>query len=59
MGSNPTGGMDVCVCVLCEFILCLPHVEAGKDTSTVIRKKVNEDLSLDKPLRVIYRITAN
>jgi hypothetical protein len=66
-------------CVLCAFILCLPRVEAGKNTSTVIpasrkrrRKgnpvvsgeivpadfeKVNEDLSLDKPLQVIYRIS--
>jgi hypothetical protein len=24
------------VCVLCAFILCLPHVEAVKNTSTVI-----------------------
>jgi hypothetical protein len=24
------------VCVLCAFILCLPRVEAGKNTSTVI-----------------------
>jgi hypothetical protein len=24
------------VCVLCAFILCLPHVEADKNTSTVI-----------------------
>jgi hypothetical protein len=24
------------VCVLCVFILCLPRVEAGKNTSTVI-----------------------
>jgi hypothetical protein len=32
--SNPTIGMDVCV--LCAFILCLPRVEAGKNTSTVI-----------------------
>jgi hypothetical protein len=70
------------VCVMCAFILCLPLVEAGKNTSTVIpasrkrrqkgnsvvsgetvpadlRKKVNEDLSLDKPLQVIHRITAN
>jgi hypothetical protein len=23
-------------CVLCAFILCLPRVEAGKNTSTVI-----------------------
>jgi hypothetical protein len=35
------------VFVLCAFILCLPHVEAGKNTSTVIpasrkrRKKGN------------------
>jgi hypothetical protein len=61
------------VCVVCAFILCLPPVEAGKNTSIVIlanrkrrqkgnpvvscetvladiRKKVNEDLSLDKPV---------
>jgi hypothetical protein len=79
VGSNPTGGMDVCVCV---YILCLPRVEAGKNTSTVIpacrkrrregnpvvsgetvpadlKEKVNEDLSLYKPLQVMYRITAN
>jgi hypothetical protein len=24
------------VCVLCAFILCLPRVEAGKNTSSVI-----------------------
>jgi hypothetical protein len=24
------------VCVLCAFILCSPHVEVGKNTSTVI-----------------------
>jgi hypothetical protein len=24
------------VCVLCAFILCLPRVQAGKNTSTVI-----------------------
>jgi hypothetical protein len=24
------------VCVLCAFILCLPRVEAGKNTSTVV-----------------------
>jgi hypothetical protein len=24
------------VCVLCAFFLCLPRVEAGKNTSTVI-----------------------
>jgi hypothetical protein len=24
------------LCVLCAFILCLPSVEAGKNTSTVI-----------------------
>jgi hypothetical protein len=24
------------VCVLCSFIVCLPRVEAGKNTSTVI-----------------------
>jgi hypothetical protein len=24
------------VCVLCAFILCLPRVEEGKNTSTVI-----------------------
>jgi hypothetical protein len=24
------------VCVLCAFILCLPRVEAGKNTSTVM-----------------------
>jgi hypothetical protein len=36
VGSNPTGGMDVCVCALYVFILCLPRVEAGKNTSTVI-----------------------
>jgi hypothetical protein len=24
------------VCVLCAFILCVPRVEAGKNTSTVI-----------------------
>jgi hypothetical protein len=24
------------VCVLCEFILCLSRMEAGKNTSTVI-----------------------
>jgi hypothetical protein len=24
------------VCVLCAFILCLPRVEVGKNTSTVI-----------------------
>jgi hypothetical protein len=34
--SNPTGGMDVCVFVLCVFIQCLPRVEAGKNTSTLI-----------------------
>jgi hypothetical protein len=34
MGSNPTGGMDVCV--LRAFILCLPRVEADKNTSTTI-----------------------
>jgi hypothetical protein len=26
----------VFVCVLCAFILCLPRVEAGKNTSTVM-----------------------
>jgi hypothetical protein len=36
VGSNLTGGIDFCVCVLCAFILCLPHVEADKNTSTVI-----------------------
>jgi hypothetical protein len=34
VGLNLTGGMDVCV--LCAFILCLPRVEACKNTSTVI-----------------------
>jgi hypothetical protein len=24
------------VCVLCAFILCLPHVETGKNTPTII-----------------------
>jgi hypothetical protein len=70
------------VCFLCAFILCLPRVEAGKNTSTVIpasrkrrqkenpvvsgetvpadlRKMINDDLSLNKPLQVVYRITAN
>jgi hypothetical protein len=28
--------MDVCVCVLCAFIVCLSRVEAGKNPSTVI-----------------------
>jgi hypothetical protein len=64
------------VCVLCAFILCLPPVEADKNTSIVIAasrksrqkgnpvvsgetvtadlRKVNEDLSLDKSLQVIY-----
>jgi hypothetical protein len=78
VGSNPTGGMDVCVCSVCVYSVSTP----GKNTSTVIpvsrkrrqkgnpvvsgetvpadlREKVNEDLSLDKPLQVIYRITAN
>jgi hypothetical protein len=38
-------------CVLCAFILCLPHAEAGKNTSTVIpasrkrRRKGNPVLS--------------
>jgi hypothetical protein len=36
IGSNYTGGMDVCVCVLCAFILCLSRVEVGKNTSTVM-----------------------
>jgi hypothetical protein len=27
------------VCVLCAFILCLPRVEAGNNTSTVIPAK--------------------
>jgi hypothetical protein len=39
------------VCVLCAFILCLSRVEAGNE--------VKEDLSVDKPVQVIYRITAN
>jgi hypothetical protein len=39
------------VCVLCAFIQCLPRVEAGKNTSTVIpasrkrRRKVNPVVS--------------
>jgi hypothetical protein len=35
VGSNPTVGIDVCVCSVC-VILCLPCVEAGKNTCTVI-----------------------
>jgi hypothetical protein len=35
VGSNPTEAW-MFVCVLCEFILFLPRVEAGKNTSTVI-----------------------
>jgi hypothetical protein len=35
MGSNPTETL-MFLCVLCAFFLCLPHVEADKNTSTVI-----------------------
>jgi hypothetical protein len=34
VGSNPTRGMFV-------FILCLPHVKAGENTSTVIPASCN------------------
>jgi hypothetical protein len=34
VGSNPTGGMDVCV--LCALILYLLRVDTGKNTSIVI-----------------------
>jgi hypothetical protein len=42
------------MCVLCAFILCLPRVEAGKNTSTVIpgsrkrRRKGNPVVSREK-----------
>jgi hypothetical protein len=34
-------------------------VVLGETVLADLKKKVNEDLSLDKPLQVIYRITAN
>jgi hypothetical protein len=43
------------VCVLCAFILCLPRVEAGKNTSTVIpaspkrRQKGNPVVQVRQP----------
>jgi hypothetical protein len=52
------------VCVLCAFILCLPHVNAGKNTSTVIpasrkrRQKGNPVVSgetVSRPKRRLMR----
>jgi hypothetical protein len=48
VGSNPTGWMDVCV--LCVRLFCI-YIVSGETVSRP--KKVNEDLSLDKPLQVI------
>jgi hypothetical protein len=51
------------VCVLCAFILCLPRVEAGKNTSTVIpasrkmRKKRNPVLSGKRLMRTYHWIS--
>jgi hypothetical protein len=42
VGAKPTGGM-ISMYVLCVFILCLPRVEAGKNTSTVIHWVVRGD----------------
>jgi hypothetical protein len=45
------------VCVLCAFILCLPHVEAGKNTSTVIpasRKRLREGNPVVSDETVMY-----
>jgi hypothetical protein len=45
------------VCVLCAFILCLPRVEAGKNTSTVIpasRKRRRKGNPVVSNLYILY-----
>jgi hypothetical protein len=45
------------VCVLCAFILCLPRVDAGKNTSTVIpesRKRRREGNPVVSDLCILY-----
>jgi hypothetical protein len=45
--------MDVCVCSVCVFSVSTVLGE----TASRPNKKVNEDLSLDKPLHVIYKVS--
>jgi hypothetical protein len=45
------------VCVLCAFILCLPRVKAGKNTSTVIpasRKRLQKGNPVVSDETVMY-----
>jgi hypothetical protein len=44
-----------CLCVFCVRFLCFYIVSS--ETVSWPNKKVNEDLSLDKPLHVIYKVS--
>jgi hypothetical protein len=53
VGSNPTEAWML-VCVLCAFLLFL---QSQVTQPADLIKKVSEDLSLDKPLHVIYKVS--
>jgi hypothetical protein len=45
--------MDVCVCSVCVFSVSA----VSSETASRPNKRFNEDLSLDKPLHVIYKVS--
>jgi hypothetical protein len=46
-------GIDVCVCSVCVFSVST----VSSETASRPNKRFHEDLSLDKPLHVIYKVS--